>query len=450
MMLFMSTGQVHLREFTRVSKADRIDREAGIIYGLAILGPESANGRRYSEAAMRSALGLYEGRPSNANHVRGTDDPNVYDRLGIWYKPRLENGQIKGDFHYAKTHPLAERLLEAAERPDLHNLFGFSHDALGSEKPGSNGSIIESIDRVHYVDLVADPATVKGVWESRMTMLVAAPIVKNKPKTATGQRTKKTFRTILTEALAPVANRKKRRALASWLKEMSADDYMAPDEPLDTTPGAAGDDLDAEPPAHGKELMAEIVDLIDKCLETADKSSLNPDYLDKLEAIKDIAASHGAEGDDDDGDDDSTPGGSGTPDANVEDDDKKESKKKKAALAAQLQEAQAENKRLKREGEVRKLCDAADFVPTETQLKALLPLADVEAKALIENLRTAKTAPTSGKGQKAKSQAPGGFDDNPHPGDKDKPITESFKREPNETDEQYRQRRVRMMRSGNF
>ncbi len=157
---------IRIREFTLISKADSVDRENGIIYGLAILGPESQNGYGYREQAMRNALKLYERKRSNANHTPPGSTTSIYDRLGVWYNPRFEGGIIKGDFHFLKSHPLAERLCEAAERPDLNDVFGFSHDAYGREEPGSNGKFIEAIESVETVDLVADPATVKGLHES--------------------------------------------------------------------------------------------------------------------------------------------------------------------------------------------------------------------------------------------------------------------------------------------
>lgn len=431
----MKANRIHFQEFTRVAKAVRIDREAGVIYDLAILGPESKNNRRYTENAMRKAVQLYEGLPSNANHVKGTNEPDVYDSLGIWRNVRYdEDGRIRGNFHYFKNHRLTPCLLEAAERPDLDGSMGFSHDAFGTGRKDSDGTeLIESIESVESVDLVARPATVKNLFESvTMTNQLATPLIKNRPKNATGARTKKTLRTILTEALSPAAHRKKRAAFAAWLKEMDGDSYLSADDPMETTPGAAGDDLDADPPAHGKELMQQIVDLIDKCLETADNSALDPDYLDKLQAMKEIAASHG-DGDDDD--DDPPPP-----------DNSQESRKALRQKAKQLQE---KIHRLESEGRVRKLCDEAKFLPTETQLKALIPLGDVDAKALIENLRTANTnAADARKPQKPFSQAPGQPDQSPHSGEKS--ISESFKQRPNETDEQYRARRVNMMRSGNF
>lgn len=439
----MSAQQIQLREFTRVSKAERIDREAGILYDLVILGPESANGRRYTEAAMRKAVPLYEGRTSNVNHVQGDAEPSVYDGLGVWRNVRYaEDGKIRGNFHYLKSHALAPSLVEAAERPDLVGIFGFSHDALGSgRRDGSGLDLIESIDHVETVDLVRRPATTQSLTESRersMTTPIAQPIAKNRPKGATGQKTRKTLRAILTEALAPRVSRKKRLAVQKWLQEMDGDGYMAADEPMDATPGAAGEDLDAEPPAHGEELMQAICDLIDGALQNADSSALDPEYLKKLNEIKAIADSHGSDDDDDD-------------DGEPEPKPTEESKKgKKHAASQQLQE---ENIRLKRVEAVRGLCDAASFVPTPVQLKSLTPLSDEEAKALIESFKagpaTATTPASDGRQpQTPVSQSPG-WKAEPHPGTGgSQRVTEQQHPNPNETDDEARKRRVQQLRTG--
>lgn len=162
---------VQLLEFTQVSKAKKIDEDAGVLYGLKILGNVSANGRKYPAATIERAAQLYEGRPSNANHLRkGGEDVDVNNRLGVWVKAYPENGELYGDFAYFKSHPMAARLIEAAKRPELNRAFGFSHNATGREKHEAGETIIEAIESVHSIDLVADPATVSGLYESRSTM----------------------------------------------------------------------------------------------------------------------------------------------------------------------------------------------------------------------------------------------------------------------------------------
>lgn len=152
-------------------RAGRVDREAGVIHDVRIAGLISKNGRTYTEAAFKNATALYEGKPCNVNHVEEGVQVKTEDRLGIWKNVRWSDTPEPGliaNLHYLKSHPMAERVCEAAERPDLSTAFGCSHTAgAGDSRPGKDGNvIIESIAEVKSVDLVADPATVNGLFES--------------------------------------------------------------------------------------------------------------------------------------------------------------------------------------------------------------------------------------------------------------------------------------------
>lgn len=174
----MSTRIVQLLEFTQVGKAREVDEQAGVLRGLKILGNVSGNGREYPAATIERAARIYEGRPSNANHNRKRgEDADVNNRLGVWIKTYVENGELYGDFAYLKSHPLSARLVEAARRPELNRVFGFSHDARGRERREGGKAIIEAIDEVKSIDLVSDPASVSGLYESLespMTMKLSA------------------------------------------------------------------------------------------------------------------------------------------------------------------------------------------------------------------------------------------------------------------------------------
>lgn len=372
----MSSGTIQLREYVigDAGLPDRIDEQAGVIRRAKILGRKSANGREYTAEAVQDAAPRYEGRGVYTDHRTDAGSPRtVRDKFG-WFEnvQRSADGGLEGDFHYLKAHPMAPVLIEAARRrPDL---FGFSHDAVGREKPGSNGTIIESIDEVNSVDLVSDPATVKSLFESRGMSTSAA---KNHPKTGTGQRTQKPLRAILTEALSPRAAKKQRSAVTAWLKEM--DDFMAPDEPMEATPGASGEDLEAAPPAHGNELMQAICDMIQAALESADSSALDPEYKDKLDAIMDICKSHGKAG-----------GKAGDEDAEEEDTSSQEGKKDKRLSAGERQ-LREEVRQMKAENTALRLAGEAGIKLTAIQLKALTHLSEAEIKTAIDEHKTALT-----------------------------------------------------------
>jgi len=159
---------VALLEFVASPSRLSVDREAGVIHDVKVLGQRSANGRRYLPEAIEQAKALYEGRQVNANHpAKPGDARSAYDRFGWLEGCYTKDGELYAKrFHYLKTHPLAGPVTEAAERNPA--LFGLSHNAVGRERAGKGEPVIEAIAKVNSVDLVADPATTHGLFEGVM------------------------------------------------------------------------------------------------------------------------------------------------------------------------------------------------------------------------------------------------------------------------------------------
>lgn len=143
----------------------QVDREAGVIRNALICGWESANGRDYTRESFGDGS-QYRGRPVYANHSTG--NRRIEDKVG-WFGESVTfdaQGRPRGDFHVLKSHPLANAILEAAERNPA--LFGFSHVAICQTRPGANGrEQVESVRSVESVDIVAEPATTKGFFEGK-------------------------------------------------------------------------------------------------------------------------------------------------------------------------------------------------------------------------------------------------------------------------------------------
>lgn len=156
-------------ERTQTGGALSVDRKAGVIRNVKVLGLVSENGRRYLPEAVRKAAGLYEGIRVNVDHPEGkpTDMRSAYDRFGKLENIRWVEGEgLYGDLVFLKSHPMAERICEAAER--MPDVFGLSHNAGGDGKVDKDGTfIVDEIVEVRHVDLVADPATTKSLQESR-------------------------------------------------------------------------------------------------------------------------------------------------------------------------------------------------------------------------------------------------------------------------------------------
>lgn len=148
---------------------ERVDRESGVIHAVKVLGPKSRNGRIYDDEAIRKAVPMYEGAVVNLNHQRfkpgePVQDRPIQDRWGVLKNVRYFEGSVYADLHYIKSHPMTEQLIEAAERfPDT---FGLSHDAAGDERVVNGERRVVEVYDVRSVDVVADPATNDGLFES--------------------------------------------------------------------------------------------------------------------------------------------------------------------------------------------------------------------------------------------------------------------------------------------
>jgi hypothetical protein len=144
----------------------RVDRAAGIIRGVKLLGLSSRNGRRYRENALVEAVGLYEGAKVNINHPKGHPlSPRDYqDRLGEIRGVQFRAGEgLFGDLHFNPKHALSEQLMWDAEHAPQN--VGLSHNVLARTAREGEETAVEAITKVQSIDLVADPATTAGLFE---------------------------------------------------------------------------------------------------------------------------------------------------------------------------------------------------------------------------------------------------------------------------------------------
>ena len=142
----------------------RVDKTAAVIHGVKVLGAVSLKGREYPAAVMEKAKPMYEGRVVNIDHVDPNQRRSYRDRIGCLKGVTLKEDGMYADLHYNPKHVLAEQLVWDAE--NAPNNLGFSHDARGPSKLRNGRVVVESIDRVLSVDLVANPATTNGLFES--------------------------------------------------------------------------------------------------------------------------------------------------------------------------------------------------------------------------------------------------------------------------------------------
>src|SRR6185295_1639932 len=148
----------------------RVDRTAGIIRGIKVLGLRSRNNREYKPEALARAVGLYEGAKVNVNHPKGHPlTPRDYqERIGVIRGVEHTPGEgLFADFHFNPKHYLSEQLIWDAEHAPEN--VGFSHNVQAQTSQRDGATVVEEILRVQSVDLVADPATTRGLFESDRT-----------------------------------------------------------------------------------------------------------------------------------------------------------------------------------------------------------------------------------------------------------------------------------------
>ena len=155
--------------------AIRVDRPSGVIRGVKVLGFESRNGRTYLPEALAQAVRLYEDAKVNVNHPKGNPaGPRDYqDRIGAIRNVAVRPGEgLFADLHFNPKHALAEQLAWDAEHAPEN--VGFSHNVEARTARRGDRVVVEAITRVQSVDLVADPATTRGLFESAETQPAAA------------------------------------------------------------------------------------------------------------------------------------------------------------------------------------------------------------------------------------------------------------------------------------
>ncbi|MBR4833996.1 MAG: hypothetical protein IKU86_06670 [Thermoguttaceae bacterium] len=157
----------NLLEFFDLSSPRRkIDKENGVVSDVKILGVKSRNNRIYPIETLRAAAPLYENAKVNVNHPDGspTESRKYQDRVGSIKNVTLRENGLYGEFHFNPKHPLAEQMLWDAERAPEN--FGFSHNVEAVVRLENGAQVVDKIVRVRSVDLVADPATTSGLFES--------------------------------------------------------------------------------------------------------------------------------------------------------------------------------------------------------------------------------------------------------------------------------------------
>ena len=144
------------------------DGAARVIKNVALLGPVSKNGRRYTAEAMAKAQGQYSGVQCFINHPTKeetqTGRRDVRNIAGVIENARMDGDKIKGD---VKLLPdiAGQKFWDIAST--MPHAASCSHVAMGNSVRRGNEVVVEEITKVLSVDLVANGATTDSVFEGQ-------------------------------------------------------------------------------------------------------------------------------------------------------------------------------------------------------------------------------------------------------------------------------------------
>ncbi len=361
---------------------NRVDWKGGVIRGVRVCGLVSENGRRYTPEALRRAIPLYEGISVRVNHPKRPEEQRESEDVFGWLKNVRpdRDGALIADLHFLRSHAMARPVCEAARRNP--RLYGLSHNAQGDGHYADGVFVVEEITELRSVDLVADPATNKSLYESKDPSMAAAA---QKPARKT------TLRKLIRE------NKRIKPAVRKALFEMgdalgTGDEANLLDDEY-TEPAAAEEEGDWK-----QDLVAAIGKLV------ASEDPADHEMAKKVMAmLKPESASE-----EETTEEDEEPGKNKAEEKKAE-----ESRRAKAdPKLAQLQEQVTRTTALLA---VRDLIDEAGlrFAKPEARqafLESLLPLSDKARKALIEDRKGQAPAPAKGAGSAnaPRSGPPGG------------------------------------------
>ncbi len=148
--------------------------ETGVIPNTKIIGNESANKRKYGPAVLNRDRLKYEGAKVYINHPRRSEvqeDRDLRDWVGVLegIESDSDGGLRASQFRLRKEGKHFREIAEAATK--FWQDFGLSHVADCDFKKVDGFDVVESINEVFSVDLVADPGATKGLFESRDTSM---------------------------------------------------------------------------------------------------------------------------------------------------------------------------------------------------------------------------------------------------------------------------------------
>lgn len=154
-----------------IDEQSSVDRGDNLVRNVRLLGRSSRNGRTYTESAVEDGVSQYPGKPIFLDHPTARElrerkgNRSVSDLAGKIQSARKTQDGVRGDIQVLEGNDAGQFLFAVAEQ--MPDIVGMSHRASGKVNRQDEGpDVVESIEDVKAVELVTDPATTEGLFES--------------------------------------------------------------------------------------------------------------------------------------------------------------------------------------------------------------------------------------------------------------------------------------------
>lgn len=134
----------------------RVDREAGIISGVAVIteGPALGHGMSVDATTLEQVKASAE-TYKNGLKVKMTHGGDAGDIIGFINNFRIDGKTLRGDFHLLKSYDKREYVMELAE--SIPDTFGMSISFSGPDEVKGGKTFARCVE-IYSCDLVAEPA----------------------------------------------------------------------------------------------------------------------------------------------------------------------------------------------------------------------------------------------------------------------------------------------------
>lgn len=157
----MSNRNIKLQE-TMPFSSEGEQTEERVLHNVVLLASrKTKNNRTYPVDVLQRAVGMFENVPAYMNHP--DKKRNVQDAIGVYRSPRLEAERLLADLVLFENHPNAGQIMDIARHKPKE--IGLSLNARGKVQKTTEGDMVSEIAEVLSVDIVAEPASTRNLFE---------------------------------------------------------------------------------------------------------------------------------------------------------------------------------------------------------------------------------------------------------------------------------------------